>query len=223
MPKNSKKQSRKLRILWKNDYWITATEAKELGLISNIIDEELEINSETISAIVAVGAPIVPKKSTKQKPEIQPTNNKMDKNQLIAALGMPADSTDEQISARIQENKAKADSATAVESKADLDKKTAATKFAAQAVFDKKIKATDMPAYEALHLQNTTEAEKLVAELPKLEPGSAFVNPSSVDATDRSKWTLEDYLDKNPTALEELIKTDPAKVKELNAAYALKK
>ena len=221
--KKFKKTEQEIEDLWKNDYWITATEAKELGLINNIIDEELEINSETISAIVAVGAPIVPKKSTKQKPEIQPINNKMDKNQLIAALGMPADSTDEQISARIQENKAKADSATAVESKADLDKKTAATKFAAQAVFDKKIKATDMPAYEALHLQNTTEAEKLVAELPKLEPGSAFVNPSSVDATDRSKWTLEDYLDKNPTALEELIKTDPAKVKELNAAYALKK
>jgi hypothetical protein len=76
-----------------------------------------------------------------------------------------------------------------------------------------------------LHLQNAIEAEKLVKELPALQAGSSFVKDqaSGVDATDKSAWTLDDYLDKDPQAFEELIKTDPAKVKQLNAAYAAKK
>ena len=222
--KKFKKTEDEVEALWQKNYWMTADEALQMGLINAVVVEEVPYDASVVEMMVACGCPTIPKPTT-ENPKPTQNNLKMDKNQIIAALGMSADATDEQIAAKIKENKQKADSATAVETQADADKKAAATKFATQAVFDKKIKATDISAYEALHLQNATEAEKLVKELPALQAGSSFVKDqaSGVDATDKSAWTLDDYLDKDPQAFEELIKTDPAKVKQLNAAYAAKK
>jgi ATP-dependent Clp protease protease subunit len=228
--KKFKKTEAEIEELWKQDYWMTAAEAKELGLITTIIDENLEVNQETIDAMVACGCPTVPKLSEAATPEASPKptteqiNSTMDINQLRSIFGMSADATEEQVLAKAREVNQSAATAAKTQTDADEAKKKAAKKFATQAVLDKKIKAMEMPAYESLHLQDPTAAETLVKDLPALTAGSEFLGnqQNSPEASDKSKWTLDDYLEKDPKAFEELIKTDPEKAKQLNAAYQLK-
>lgn len=228
--KRFKKTEVEIEALWKQDYWMTAQEAKEIGLITTIIDENLEVNQETIDAMVACGCPTIPKlpeaatPEASAKPTTEQNNSTMDINQLRSIFGMSADATEEQVLAKAREVNQTAATAAKTKSDADEAKKDAAKKFATQAVLDKKIKAMEMPAYESLHLQDPTAAETLVKDLPALTAGSEFVGnqQNSTEASDKSKWTLDDYLSKDPKAFDELIKTDPEKAKQLNAAYQLK-
>lgn len=210
--------------LWKNDYWMTAAEAKELGLITTIIDETLEYTPETISAMVACGCPQIPTAETKDK---NSNKNKMDINLMRAALGMPADATEEQVIAKAREIKTAADNAVTAASKLLTEKTAAAEKAVNQAILDKKITADLKATYVGLHVQDSVKTEEILAAMKGVTPASEKIKekPDGVDptATGKENWTLDDYLDKDPEALEALMVSDPEAVKKLNAVYATKK
>lgn len=208
--------------LWKNDYWMTAAEAKELGLISSIIDEDIEYTPETISAMVACGCPTIPTATPEKK---NSTKHKMDINQLKAALGMPADATEQQVLDRVAENKTKAENAAATEASANQQKQQAAEKVVNQAILDKKITADMKATYESLHKQDPAGTEAILASMKGLKPASTEIKEKAdgePEASSRENWTLDDYLEKDPVALDKLIETDPSAVKKLNAVYASK-
>ncbi len=208
--------------LWKNDYWMTATEAKELGLISSIIDEDIEYTPETISAMVACGCPTIPAATPEKK---NSTKNKMDINQLKAALGMPADATEEQVLAKVAENKTKADNAAATEASANQQKEQAAEKVVNQAILDKKITADMKATYVSLHKQDPAGTEAILASMKGLKPASTEIKEQAEGepvASGRENWTIDDYLEKDPVALDKLIETDPSALKKLKAVYAYK-
>jgi len=58
-------------------------------------------------------------------------------------------------------------------------------------------------------------------EAPK--PASQSIQHTAQNATDKSNWSLNDYLTKDPQALEELMASDPKKGRELNAIYQQQK
>ena len=67
--------------LWQQDYWLNASEAKELGLITEITDGDPEITTETIAMMQACGCKQLPQLNVVTNPKII---TPMDKNELIS-------------------------------------------------------------------------------------------------------------------------------------------
>lgn len=202
--------------LWKQDYWMDANEALERGLVTEMIVEELEYDDETLAMMQACGYPKISELTNKV--------NTMNRNQIIASLGLAADATDEQIQASLTDMKRKADTADSLKQSAESDKKTKAEALVNKGILDKKIDATLKDTYTSLAIADYEKTEKIINAMSVPVAGSQTINKnaSKADATDRSNWQLEDYLENDPEAFETLMIEDPAKGKELNAAYQRK-
>lgn len=141
----------------------------------------------------------------------------MNREQLIASLGMAADATDEQIQEKIATLKAQAENK-------ETERQAAASALVDQAIKDKRITADSKEAYVKLALADYKQTQKALESLPKASAGSAYVkNTTATAVTDKSAWTLEDYLEKDPEAFEALMESDPEKARELNKQYQSKK
>lgn len=211
--------------LWKNDYWMNATEAKEKGLISAIIDEDVEIDESTVAMMVACGCPNVPK-PTPKKEENSNNNTTMDINQLRSALGMSATATEQEVLDRLAQNKTTAEQAAAKEASANEKKATNADTFVNKAILDKKITADQKGIYVSLHIQDPANTEALLNGMKGVTAASAGIQEEAsgkTAATGRENWGIEDYLKNDPAAFDALCESDPAAVKKMNAAYSLKK
>jgi ATP-dependent Clp protease protease subunit len=83
--------------MWaKGDYWMNAQEAKDLGLIDEIEDEEEQIDASNRMLLVACGAPNIP--------EIVNTKTKikrMELSVLAVQLGLPSTATQADVDAKI--------------------------------------------------------------------------------------------------------------------------
>lgn len=214
--------------LWSNDYWMDAKEAKEKGLISNIIDEEIEVDETTVAMMVACGCPNVPKPTAKTIDEpTENTNNKntMDINQLRSALGMSATATEQEVLAKLADNKSKAEAAAATEAATKEKNEKNADAFVNKAILDKKITADQKGIYVSLHIQDPANTEALLNGMKGVTAASENVkHTADGDAVKgRENWTVDDYLEKDPAAFDALIASDPEAVRKMNAAYALKK
>lgn len=211
--------------LWKNDYWMDAKEAKEKGLISNIIDEEIEVDESTVAMMVACGCPNVPK-PTVQHPEPKSNNNNkntMDINQLRAALGMAATATEQEVLDRLAQNKAKADAAVASEAAVKQQAQQNAERVVNQAILDKKITADLKDVYVSLHMQDPAATEGILKGTKGVTAASESVkHKAEGEQTGRENWTVDDYLDKDPAAYDALCTSNPDAVRKMNEAYAFK-
>lgn len=198
-----------IEAMWKQDCWLNAQEAKELGLITEIINGEPTINAQVITMMQACGCPNIPEKTSKNP-------NTMNREQLISTLGMSADATDEQINERIASLKKQAEDNT-------QNQRKEAEALVNQAVKDKRITADSSDAYIKLAMADYEQTKKALETLPKAVAGSTYVKKTGNTVTDKSNWTLEDYLEKDPKAFEELMESDPEKARELNAKYQFNK
>lgn len=196
--------------LWQNDYWMTAGEALELGLIQNIITANIEWDNTAIESLSACGAPKIPKPIN---------NNEMDRNKVIAALGLAADATDEQIYTAIASTKQKAGASETLEAQLEQEKKQKVEALVASAILEKKITADQKKTYEDLATANYEATEKALKSMPVLEALSGSITtPNSVGGatpTDRANWTYEDYVNNDPEAFDKLLETDHAKAMEI--------
>ncbi len=203
--------------LWKNDYWLNAQEAQELGLVNDIIDGQSSIDEDIIAMMTACGCPIIPKsQSDSQKQKQSKTENKMDRDKLIASLGLSADATDEQIEAKIEALKKNAENS-------QTEAKKKAETLVNKAIKDKRITTESADAYIKLATENYEQTKTALESLPTIEAGSKHIDRSGKTAEDRSNWTLEDYLENDPQAYDDLIANEPEKAKALNAKYAEKR
>ncbi len=198
--------------LWKNDCWLNAQEAQELGLVNDIIDGQPSVDEDIIAMMTACGCPVIPTiENQKSKKE-----QKMDRDKLIASLGLSADATDEQIEAKIEALKKNAESN-------QTEAKKKAEKLVNRAIKDKRITTESADAYIKLATENYEQTKTALESLPTIEAGSTHIDKGGNPATDRSNWTLEDYLEKDPQAYDNLIANEPEKAKALNAQYAEKR
>lgn len=225
----TKSTDEKIEALWAGgDYWMTADEALTLGFVDEIIEAK-EITEEDSLLLEACAAPKVYKSappSATPPANSKNSNNKMEKPQLIAALGLAADATDEQIAAKIAENKRNAEAFTQQQVAAENLKKLRAKQLVEAALLDKRISAEEKDSYEALAIADYDNVEKVLgAKAPLVKPTASIpTNPSQGASADpRANWTLEDFLEKDPEAYERLEKEDPARFAALEAAYFNKK
>lgn len=224
----TKKTPEEIVALWTNgDYWMTAQEALDLGFVDEII-AEVEITQDDTLLLEACAAPQIyqPAKAAATTTEnFKNSNTTMDKLQLIAALGLSADATDAQIAAKIAENKANAEAFANQQTAAEALKKLKAKQLVEAAVTEKKISASDQASYEALAILDYESVEKVLGNKPALPKPTALFNaaPAAGGVDPRANWTLDDYLEKDQEAYAKLEIEDPAKFKQLEAAYFAKK
>lgn len=206
------KTEEEIETLWsKGDVWFNAQEALDEGFITSI-SPKTPVTKETALMIAACGAPI--------KPEISKTETKMEnRDEIIAKLKLAKDATDAQIEAAI-------DNLTVQAEKAEQDENTIAQREAAAitalldaAIVAKKITADQKEHFEALAKKDYDATKALIDSMPAAPKISGQLDPDGDGADPRAKWTLQDYLDNDPQALDELAAKDPKRFEELNKAY----
>lgn len=197
----------------KGDVWLTAKEALDQKFITAII-EKVKITPETKALFEACGAPIIPSIDENKNQESKMKN----RNQIIAKLGLAADATDEQIEAAIDKNLKAAGEVETVKAEADKNKKQQVEEFVDGAILAKKATADQRENLITMGLSNFDSLKSFVASLPGVQKPE-IVPGQGNDNTIRANWTLNDYLEKDPQALEVMAEKEPEKFKKLNEAH----
>lgn len=217
--------------LWKNDYWMTAKEAKALGLVAEIISEKLAINESTIAMMVAVGCPNIP------KPDTKPNKEDMSLILITAALALPATSTEADILTRVnalssEKTAAETDRDAWKEKYTSLQKAEATTlvsKAIALGLLPESLKDTTVGTFtaEAFDAQKAS-FEKLISdkEADNVKNGrhnavaSAVAGKVTGAVAEGDGKESYDYLQKyNPAELRRIATEDPAKYQALAADF----
>ena len=141
------------------------------------------------------------------------------RDEIIAKLKLAKDATDAQ-------NEAAIDNLSVQAQKAEQDEQAIAQREAAAitalldaAIVAKKITADQKEHFEALAKKDYEATKALIDSMPAAPKISGQLDPDEDDADPRAKWTLQDYLDNDPQALDELAAKDPKRFEELNRAY----
>jgi ATP-dependent protease ClpP protease subunit len=221
--KKTGKTKAEIEELWKGgDHWMSAEEAKEEGFIDAIIDEEGTISAEDVTILEACGAPILPK-ATKSK-----INNRqiMDKEELIAFLGLEANATDEQIEAAKKAMKVDAlkqrETVAAKEETETTEAEQKVNALVDEAITAKKITADQKQTYVDLATANYDAAKTALDAMvtkPKLSKNLTPADGNDALEASRKDWTLDDYIDKDPQAYEKMKVENPEQAEALEAAY----
>lgn len=210
-----KKTEAEINALWdKGDYWMTAKQAKELGLVDEVVKLPVTITAEDVDRMVACGCPTPP-----DKPKI---NSKMEnRNAIIAALKLPADATDAQIEAAVKEAQAKAEQVEAVTAAQAEARKNEVVAMVDKAITDKKITADLKEKYVKLGETDFENTKAILEGMQAVTKASDHIagtaDPNAVAA--REKWTMEDWQEKDPKGLAKMAASEPEKFEKLNAAY----
>lgn len=198
------------------DKWMTATEAKAAGLIDKISGTAVPIDAEASEMLVACGAPVT-------KATVTPKTEKkyMEKDELIASLGLDATATDELIAQAIKDMKAKAKLHDSTKADRENELKLTAEKDVDAAIASKKILATQKDNYVKMYMAAPAETKAALEAMPEGKQLSAELDKSKDKDAEaaRKDWNLETYLDKDPEALAAMEKSDPERFKKLNADY----
>ncbi|MRG45507.1 hypothetical protein GFS24_10295 [Chitinophaga sp. SYP-B3965] len=210
------KSEDEIEALWSNgDCWLTAQEALHHGFINAIEEtEETVITAQDLAILEACGAPVIP------SPEfIDKTKNNMDRKELLSALGLPADATDEQIIAATKDAKVKADQYTQSQEDQKATLQVKAEAMVNQAIKDKKIVASQKTQFLSLAVADFDNTRSILEGMQSIPKLSAVIKTGEGNEPDRSSWSLDDYLDKDPAAYEQLREENPEKAQALEAAY----
>lgn len=204
------------------DYWMSAADAKAQGFIDGIYDEEVEITSEIVAQLRASGCPNLPKVTATTPRQTPKNNHKMDKDQLKALaieLGMDSSSTAEQILAKVKELKAAADEGSRISAAAIAAQKDRAKQLVDAAINDKKITEEHRAGFMAKFEANFAATEQELADIKPVPSMAAAAGGGSgapsVDAA-RKDWKYADWAEKDPKALQAMMKDDYEK---FNALY----
>lgn len=198
----------------KGDYWMTAQEAKEKKLLDEIIEDEEQITSLDVAILTACGAPNIPDLPTDENS--QKPINKMNRNAMLAALGLPADATDEQMEARAKEVADKAQAAETAKQEADAFKKENINAMIQTAIDEKKIAADARAHYEKLAAADFEATKNILASMTPPVKGSDFIDPTATNTKDiRADWKFNDFAEKDPEALKTMMVKEPEKYQAL--------
>ncbi|WP_038531828.1 ATP-dependent Clp protease proteolytic subunit [Formosa agariphila] len=223
------KTVKQIKALWDSgDYWMNADELLKEGFV-DAIEGEVEAFTDTdVMSLVACGAPIIPEvqSETQGKTEHKSKTNIMDKDELIAFLGLDSNATDEQIEAAKRAMKVDAlkqrSQAEADKDKAETEANTKVEALVNKGISEKKFSADEAPHYTDLAKANFDATEKVIAAMPSKEKLSAQLKgeeSTTGSASVKANWTLEDYLDNDPEAYEKLKAEKPKEAEALEAAY----
>lgn len=210
----SGKTEDEIETLWqKGDYWMTADQAKEFGLIGSVVPTPQRIKAEDVKMLEACGAPVLPKNENSE------INIKMDLNKLRSQLGLAADATEAQIEAAIADNKKKAEKAAELTAEAQAQAEQNAETLVNDAILkDKKISADQKEVWLGLAKADFEGTKKALEAMVGIEKVSGQLKGGqSADA--HQGWSLEDYLAKDPEAYQKMKVENPEAALALEKAY----
>lgn len=200
----------------KGDVWLTATEAMNQKFITGVI-KKVKITPETKAMFTACGSPVTPEVDAELKPEIY---NMKNRDQIIAALKLPSDATDEQIEAAVVAAQKKAETAEKLEGDNRAAMKKQVEDFVDAAIVAKKATADQRDNLIAMGTSNFESLKSFVESIKPVEkPQTTPSGDGGSGESTRANWTLQDYIDNDPQALETLAEKEPAKFKALNEAH----
>lgn len=199
------------------DYWMTANEAMANGLLDAIADQNEIITAESVAVLEASGATFIPEITFKNNNN--QNSEKMERLQLISRLKLSADATDAQIEAALLALEQKAEKAEALEALAKVNASAKVEALIAQAIAEKKITADQKESFTKLATANFEDTKAIIDAMVGVTKISAEIDGPGATAEGREKWTLEDYQEKAPEALLEMMTKDAEKFKKLEAAY----
>ena len=195
----------------KGDYWMTANEAMQQGLLDAILDEKEDITAESIKLLEAVAAPIIPKINNLKKEE-------MDKKVLISRLKLSAEATDAEIEAALSALETKASKTEVLEAKATELQNARIEALLEEAIAAKKITADKKDNFAKLLKVDFDGTKAILDTMNGVAKASEGIDPGAT-ASGKENWSLEDYQEKDPEALAKLMVENPEAFKKLEAAY----
>ena len=193
----------------KGDVWLTAKQALEQKFITSVKGKE-KVSKETAEMISACGG-------TPPKVNFNNHLNKMEnRNQILAMLKLSADATDQQIEAAIKASTEKAAQVEALTAQATNARNVEINAMVDNAIAQKKITADVKDNYVAL-AQKDFDGTKAVIEA--LTPIQKPTIDTGATADGREKWTMEDWQEKDPEGLTEMMVKNPTAFATLEKNY----
>ncbi len=216
---------KEIEAMWVQDCHMNAMEAKAKGFV-DAIEGEAEITEEDVEALGKMGLKITAtvKPSTNNNSQI---NTEMKKELILMALGMPETTTDVQLTAALSTLKAKAEKYDAAQQEltalktSSLEEKAEVVLTAA--IDAKKIVATEKEFFKKNLIADFAGTKAVIDAKPSLSPLSAHIKSGDQPTEDRSKWTYDDWAEKDAEGLQAMATKDEAKLKVLFTAKFGKK
>jgi ATP-dependent protease ClpP protease subunit len=198
----------------KGDVWLSAQEAKDQGFITSISPKKEKITEDHKAMFIACGAPKIPNVNSKKE------NNMKNRNELLAALKLPADATDEQILAAAEKASEKAGEVDGLKNEKTASIQKQAEELVDKAIItDKKITADVRDQYIKFAVADLDGTKAILSSMPALvKPSASFENGKNTSES-RKNWTLEDYQNKDVKALEKMMIEEPEAFAKLEADY----
>jgi len=202
--------------MWAKDYWMTAEEAKAKGFIDAITEDTTMSIEDSLDALRnATGLPEYVKMQIINQNK---TQKEMNLVAMITALGMSANSTENDVLQKIQDVKAKADAYAQLKSELEKQKKDMQDdkikSLIDKAIAENKIKEIDRAAYTALANSDFEAASTALTNM-KAQAKPNEVITSKASATDRNGWDYDKWMDEDPAGLAEMNKKQPEEFKAL--------
>ena len=183
----------------KGDVWLTAKQALEQKFITSIKGKQ-KVSQQTAEMISACGG-------TPPKVNFNNHLNKMEnRNQILAMLKLPADASDQQIEAAIKASTEKAAQVEALTAQATNARNAEINAMVDKAIADKKITADVKDNYVALAQKDFDGTKAVIQALTPIQKPTIDTGTS---ADGREKWTMEDWQEKDPEGLTEMMVKNP--------------
>lgn len=190
----------------KGDVWLTAKQAHEQKFVTGVTKSE-KITKNTAEMITAFGG---------VKPETNLEQDMKNKNAIIAALKLPADATDEQIEAAVKANAEAAGKVDQVTADANAQRKADIDAMIDKAIVDKKITADVKANWVAMAEKDYAGTKTIIERLQAVEKPT-IEGQNSPEG--REKWTMEDWVEKDPEGLKNLMVDNPTAFAKLDNGY----
>ena len=185
------------------DYWMTASEAKEAGFITNV-KEKVQIDRGTAMMIAACGG--IEVEEVKELKE-----RDMDVRMIARSLGMDESSSEEQVKARLEEHRRQSEELSRMKAESEArEKREKVEKIKAaldKAVLEKRIIAQSRPTWETLLNENFDSANAALEAISPVVSLSKQIGgaPGSGTQTHTHQGkTFEELQENDPGALDEL-------------------
>jgi ATP-dependent protease ClpP protease subunit len=210
----------KIQEMWANDYWMNATEAKELGFINDYEEQETEITEDDVLFVSAYKNP--PKITATAKSNQNQNPTKMEyKKLLIVALSMDSAASDTEVEAKFKATVEKASKYEAVAAELKTVKEQAEdAKIEVEldaAIANKQFVAAQRDFYKKNFKADFDGTKAEVAKLPKIVALSTQVvtGTGATTSEDRTNWKWDDYAKNDHKSLHAMATADSAKYNAL--------
>lgn len=197
----------------KGDVWLTADQALKQKFITSVKGSQ-KVTEQTAEMISSCGGTPPPIDSKIEQNHDYKMKNR---NQILALLKLPADATDEQIEASVKTVTEKAAQVDALQAKASQQNKDEINALVDKAIEEKKITADMKEKYTSLAEKDFEGTKAIINALQVVEKPT--IDAGAVGATGREKWTMEDWQEKDPNGLTEMMVKEPQKFEALQAVY----